>query len=59
MNLRGFIVSDVANKYAPACDRWASGSARDAILEDIIEGIEGAPRRSSVYSAEKTAASCK
>ena len=46
VSLRGFIVSDFANKFAPAMRQlgeWVR-SGRIKYKEDIIEGIEKAPR---------------
>jgi NADPH-dependent curcumin reductase len=46
VSMRGFIVSDFANKFAPAMRQlgeWAR-SGRIKYKEDIIEGIEKAPR---------------
>ena len=44
--MRGFIVSDFATKYAPAMRQlgeWVR-SGRVKYKEDIVEGIEKAPR---------------
>ena len=46
VNMRGFIVSDFANKYAPAMRQmgeWVR-SGRIKYKEDIVEGIDKAPR---------------
>jgi len=46
VSMRGFIVSDFANKFAPAMRQlgeWVR-SGRIKYKEDIIEGIEKAPR---------------
>ena len=46
VSMRGFIVSDFANKYAPALRQmgeWVR-SGRIKYKEDIVEGIEKAPR---------------
>ena len=46
VNMRGFIVSDFAAKYGPALRQmgeWVR-SGRIKYKEDIVEGIENAPR---------------
>jgi NADPH-dependent curcumin reductase len=46
VNMRGFIVSDFANRYAPAMRQmgeWVR-SGRIKYKEDIVEGIDKAPR---------------